>query len=51
MWKNVGFPVVYVFTQSPSYLYSCDDSLGTGNPCPNFSKIGVPKGVLIDIWG
>ena len=33
------------------YLFSCDDSLGTGNPCPNFSKIGVPKGVLIDIWG
>jgi hypothetical protein len=33
------------------YLYSCDDSLGTGNPCPNYSKIGVPKGVLIDIWG
>jgi hypothetical protein len=30
------------------YLYSCDDdSLGTGNPCPNFSKFGVPKGVLI----
>ena len=31
------------------YLYSFDDSLGKGNPCPNFSKIGV-KVVLIDKW-
>jgi hypothetical protein len=33
------------------YLYSCDDSMGKGNLCPNFSKIGIPKGVLIDVWG
>jgi hypothetical protein len=44
-------PLSLIHQASPLILFRVYTYVYTGNPFPNLSTIGVPKGVLIDIWG